>query len=70
MDNNERIVFAHELRPNQRFRILVTGDLDKAMIDALKAFADFQSKLVAQTIPNLSTELYNVHPCDQHDPAS
>ena len=46
---NERIVFAHELRPNQSFRIVVTGDVDSAMVDALEAFASFQKKLVNPT---------------------
>jgi hypothetical protein len=44
---NERVVFAHELRPNQSFRIVVTGVVDAEMINALRAFAEFQSKLVA-----------------------
>lgn len=43
---NERVVFAHELRPNQSFRIVVSGDVDAAMAGALKAFAEFQLNLL------------------------
>jgi len=48
---NERVVFAHELRPNQSFRVLVTGDIDSEMVDALKAFAEFQSKIIPKVAP-------------------
>lgn len=43
---NERVVFAHEIRPNQALRILVTGPVDADMVKALKAFAQFQEMLV------------------------
>ena len=44
--DNERVVFAHELRPNQSFRIVVAGEVDAAMVNALKAFAELQATLV------------------------
>ena len=44
--DNERVVFAHEIRPNQSFRIVVSGEVDAAMVKALKAFAEFQSTLL------------------------
>ena len=50
--SNERVVFSHELRPNQSFRIVVAGDVDEAMVKALKAYADFQSQLVKASAPN------------------
>jgi hypothetical protein len=49
--SNERVVFAHEIRPNQGLKIVVTGEVDQAMVQALKAYAQFQEMLVAQTPP-------------------
>lgn len=59
---NERVVFAHELRPNQSFRIVVAGDVDAAMLKALKAYAEFQSHLL--------TPLKDIPAEDQTDAAS
>lgn len=57
---NERGVFAHELRPNQGFRIVVTGEVDSAMVQAMAAFATFQKALVgpapAKDKPNAASE--------------
>ncbi|MBL8512655.1 MAG: hypothetical protein JNJ55_01585 [Betaproteobacteria bacterium] len=55
--SGERVVFAHELRPNQGFRILVTGEVDAAMVKALEAFAAFQKMLAAQTPPSDNSDL-------------
>jgi hypothetical protein len=46
---NERVVFYHEIRPNQSFRIVATGDVDAEMIKALKAFADFQEAITPKS---------------------
>lgn len=46
--SGERVVFAHELRPNQGFRIVVTGDVDAAMLKALEGFAKFQASLLPE----------------------
>lgn len=46
--DNERVVFAHEIRPNQSFRIVVEGEVDAEMVEAMKAFAEFQAKLVSR----------------------
>lgn len=48
---NERVVFAHEIRPNQALKIVVTGEVDEDMVKALKAFAEFQGMLVASAPP-------------------
>ena len=42
----ERVVFAHELRPNQSFKIVVTGDVDAALLKALEGFAKFQASML------------------------
>jgi hypothetical protein len=47
VSTGERVVFAHEIRPNQGFRILVTGEVDSAMLKALEAFARFQKELLS-----------------------
>lgn len=44
--SNERVVFSHELKPNQGYRILVTGEVDLDMVKSLEAFAAFQKTLV------------------------
>jgi hypothetical protein len=49
---NERVIFAHELRPDQSFRIVASGEVDAEMVNALKAFADFQAKLVPSKKPD------------------
>lgn len=51
---NERVVFAHELRPNQSFRVIVRGELDKDMVSALKKFAEFQELLVKDAPPKVT----------------
>jgi hypothetical protein len=43
---NERVIFAHEIRPDQGFRLVATGTVDRAMAESLKAFAEFQLKLL------------------------
>ena len=51
---NERVIFAHELRPDQSFRIVAAGDVDAKMVDALKAFANFQETLLKSSTANKS----------------
>jgi hypothetical protein len=53
---NERVVFAHEIRPDQSFRIVATGPVDAAMVKALKAFTSFQEFLVTQHPEPLDSE--------------
>lgn len=53
---NERVVFAHEIRPDQSFRIIATGPVDADMVKALKAFATFQEFLVTAHPEPLDTE--------------
>ncbi len=47
----ERVVFAHELRPNQSFKIVVTGDVDAALLKALEGFAKFQASMLPDQKP-------------------
>lgn len=43
---DERVVFAQELSPDQSFRLVVSGEVDDLILDALKAFAEFQKKIL------------------------
>ena len=43
---NERVIFAHEQSPEQTVRIVVSGEMDAAMVEVLKAFAEFQAKII------------------------
>lgn len=43
---NERVLYAHQSGPAQGFRLIVTGEVDKPLIDVLKAFVEFQEKIV------------------------
>ncbi len=42
----ERVVFAHELKPDQGFRVIVSGPVDAAMLEAIEAYAKFQKALL------------------------
>lgn len=46
--SGERVVFAHELRPNQSFKIVVTGEVDAALLKALEGFAKFQASMLPE----------------------
>ena len=46
---DERIIFSHEPNPDQGVRILVTGQMDAAMADVLKKFAEFQVSIAPKT---------------------
>lgn len=52
---NERVVFAHEIRPNQGFRIVVTGEVDSDMVAAMAAYAKFQEMLVKNAPPKAAS---------------
>jgi hypothetical protein len=51
--DGERVVFAHELKPQQGFRVLVNGAVDSAMLEALEAFAKFQKALLKNPVRNV-----------------
>lgn len=53
---NERVVFAHEIRPNQGFRIVVTGEVDGDMVAAMAAYAKFQEMLVKNAPPKTTND--------------
>ncbi|MFZ5524972.1 MAG: hypothetical protein ACOY9D_12960 [Pseudomonadota bacterium] len=57
----ERVVFAHEIRPNQGFRIIVTGDVDADMVKALEAFTGFQKLLIQSAPPKDKEEGETTH---------
>lgn len=42
---NERILYAHQSGPDQGFRLIVTGEVDRPLIEVLKAFVEFQEKV-------------------------
>lgn len=42
---NEKVIFAHDIDPQQGFRILSTGAFNPEMATALKSFADFLATL-------------------------
>ena len=42
---NERILYAHNITPQQGFKVIVFGDVDKELAGALEAFAKFQVTL-------------------------
>ncbi len=44
--SGERVVFAHELRPNQSFKIIVSGEVDAALLKAVEGFAKFQAAML------------------------
>lgn len=46
----ERVVFAHELKPDQGFRVVVNGPVDTAMLDAIEAYAKFQKALLKSVV--------------------
>ncbi len=56
---DERVVFAHEIRPNQSFKIVASGPVDADMVKALKAFAAFQEMLVASAPPGSTPDETN-----------
>jgi hypothetical protein len=44
---NERVLYAHEgPGAGQGFRLVVTGEVDKGLMDVLEAFVTFQQKVV------------------------
>lgn len=45
---NERVLYAHQNGPDQGFRLIVTGEVDQSLIDVLKAFVEFQEKVVGR----------------------
>ena len=51
---NERVIFSQEIRPDQTIRIFAIGDIDAEMLEALKAFVEFQEKRVKSTIGRIN----------------
>lgn len=43
---NERVIFSHEVRPEQSFRVVAVGAVDEAMVRAISAFVKFQKELL------------------------
>lgn len=52
---NERILYAHNVKPDQGFKIIVFGEVDKELATALEAFAKFQVGL-AKPASNAATK--------------
>jgi hypothetical protein len=53
---NERVLYAHQNGPSQGFRLVVTGDVDKSLISVLKAFVEFQEKILSKPNETSSKE--------------
>lgn len=52
---DERVLFSYDPGPDQRLRIVVAGEVDAAMADAIKAFGEFQATLVGKTATTKKT---------------
>ena len=51
---NERVIFSQEIQPEQTIRIFAIGDIDTEMLEALKAFVEFQEKRVKSKIGRIN----------------
>ena len=47
---HERIIFTYEIRPGQMIRVGAIGDVNIEMIEALKAFVEFQEKFIKRAL--------------------
>jgi hypothetical protein len=53
---NERILYSHDMKPGQGFKVIVFGDVDKELATALEAFAKFQVSLAKPAAATKSKE--------------